>query len=234
MRTATARSWRETVTPRPPGRRYWEERLAHYLGGSIGDGSAVLVPAGATFENEPLQVRQRLGDGEATGTRLQVVSEERERDRVAGRGSGPSAASVTSSRSRVVRDQRVSATDTDPRSARRGPAARVVAPARSSARSAREVVAERVGAALGPEADGRRDRVEQVVGCDENAVTQQAQLPVGVAGGGNDCPAVASRLPASMWIGFFVEADVRPVEGALADQLVRDVAGDAAAGGTSR
>ena len=53
-----------------------------------------------------------------------------------------------------------------------------------------EVVAERVGPARGPEPDRRRDRREQVVGGDQDAVLEQRQLAVRVPRGGDDLPAV--------------------------------------------
>ena len=66
-----------------------------------------------------------------------------------------------------------------------------------------EVVAERVGPARRPEADGRRDRIEKVVGGDEHAVPEQAQLAVGVTGRRDDLPAVdeppASTISGSGW-----------------------------------
>src|SRR5581483_11854610 len=54
------------------------------LGGSIGKRSAVIGARGAVGEHEPLAVRQRLGDGEAPLAVAEVVSEEGEREVVAG------------------------------------------------------------------------------------------------------------------------------------------------------
>ena len=53
-----------------------------------------------------------------------------------------------------------------------------------------EVVAERVGPARGPEPDRGRDPDEEVVGRDEHAVLEQAELAVRVAGCGDELPAV--------------------------------------------
>ena len=59
---------------------------------------------------------------------------------------------------------------------------------------------------------------------DEHAVAQQAELPVGVAGRGDELPAVdvlaglhEDRIP--------LVADERPIHGALADELRRDGVG---------
>ena len=50
-------------------------------------------------------------------------------------------------------------------------------------------VAERVRAAIRVEADGRRDPREEMVACDQHAVLQEADVPVGVAGKLEDAPA---------------------------------------------
>ena len=60
-----------------------------------------------------------------------------------------------------------------------------------------EVVAERIGAARRPEPDGRRDAAEQMVGGDEHAVAEEAELAVGVARRGDELPAVDAARPAS-------------------------------------
>ena len=54
----------------------------------------------------------------------------------------------------------------------------------------REVVAERVGARVRVEPDGRRDRAEEVVAGDEDAVAQEAEVAVRVAGKLEHLPAV--------------------------------------------
>ena len=48
-------------TPGAGTRRF----LVHQLGRSIGNGPGVPVAAGAAEDDEPLEVRQRFGDGEA-------------------------------------------------------------------------------------------------------------------------------------------------------------------------
>ena len=53
-----------------------------------------------------------------------------------------------------------------------------------------EVIPERVRSARGPEAHGRRDPREQVIGCDQHAVVEQRQLAVGVARRRDELPAV--------------------------------------------
>ena len=89
-----------------------------------------------------------------------------------------------------------------------------------------EVVAERVGPARRPEADGRRDPREQVVGGDQDTVPEQRQLAVGMARGGHELPAVEA-------VAVVDELGIRdrPQEGAeqqpLPDQLLGDRFGDA-------
>jgi DNA repair photolyase len=179
------------------------------------------VAVGATVENQALQVGQRLGDCEAARARLQVVAEKRERHGIAGLG-------LTSERSFrrieslfVMRDQRVGAAH--------GILDRLTVARQREAwgqldrlLQRGEVVAERVRPALGPEADRRRDRIEQVVGSDEDVVTEQAKLTVRVTGRRNDGPAT-HVIPGGDRRGRVVVADVRPVVGSLLDQLVRDV-----------
>ena len=53
------------------------------LARSIGDVSDVLAPLGPVLEHEPLEVGQRLRDGEAPRGGLQLGAEEVERDLVA-------------------------------------------------------------------------------------------------------------------------------------------------------
>ena len=53
-----------------------------------------------------------------------------------------------------------------------------------------DVVPERIGAALRPEADRRRDPPEQVVGRDEHPVLEEAELAVGMPGRRHELPAV--------------------------------------------
>ena len=62
----------------------WVLEGSSKLARSIGNGPAVVpAPFGALLEDEPLEVRERLGDGEAPGCGLQVGAEEVERDLVA-------------------------------------------------------------------------------------------------------------------------------------------------------
>ena len=84
----------------------------------------------------------------------------------------------------------------------------------------REVVAERVGPARGPEPDRGRDPLEQVIRGDEHAVAQEAQLPVRVPGRSDQLP------PVDVLAGLDEDrvtlvADERPVDGALPDELRR-------------
>src|SRR3954453_7585078 len=44
-----------------------------------------------------------------------------------------------------------------------------------------EVCAERIGATVGIQADRRRDRLQQMVAADQDAVAEEAEVPVGVA-----------------------------------------------------
>ena len=86
----------------------------------------------------------------------------------------------------------------------------------------REVVAEGIGAARGPEPDGRRDPPEEMIGGDEHAVLQQAELTVGVTGRGDELPAV-DVLPGPDEERVALVADERPVDRALPDELRGDV-----------
>ena len=90
----------------------------------------------------------------------------------------------------------------------------------------REVVAQRIGTARRPEPDRRRDPPEQMIRGDQHAVAKEAELPVGVTGCGDELPAVdlLARLDEDR---VALVADERPVHGALADELVRDVVGRA-------
>ncbi len=54
----------------------------------------------------------------------------------------------------------------------------------------REVVAERIRTARRPEAHGRGDPSQEVVGRDEDAVLQETELTVGVTGCSDELPAV--------------------------------------------
>ena len=63
-----------------------------------------------------------------------------------------------------------------------------------------EVVAERIRPARRPETDGRRERPKEMVGRDEDAVANEAQLPIGVAWRGNRAPSRRpARLPPPGW-----------------------------------
>ena len=53
-----------------------------------------------------------------------------------------------------------------------------------------DVVAQRIGPALRPEAHRRRDPPQQVVGGDEHVVREEAELAVGVARSRDELPAV--------------------------------------------
>jgi hypothetical protein len=200
------------------GRRYWAVVRRPLLRGSIGNPLGGLLSAGAAFERETLEVRERLGDREPAGSGLEVVAEQRKGDLVG-------AARLLAERGRrgrqavaMVGDQLAGATD---RVAQRIPVARERERRAEVDRRAQrvEVVPERVGAARRPEADRGRDPVEEVVGGDEHAVPQQHQLAVGVARRGDRLPAVhdVARVEEP---GVALEADERPVGRALLDQLV--------------
>ena len=121
----------------------------------------MVVPAarGPALPDEPLEVRQRLGDGETALRRRQLPPEDVERDLVGGsRGSPSSAASVSSSRSRWC--------SISSRARAAGVVDRLPVPGVDDARreldrprERGEVVAERVGPALRVETDRRRDPV---------------------------------------------------------------------------
>jgi hypothetical protein len=183
------------------------------------------VASGAPFEHEALEVRQRLRDREAPGGRLQVVAEERERDLIGGPGLALERRHRRLKTLAVVRQQFVRPRDrvgewlAVPRERQRG--------LEVDRRPERvEVVPERIGAARRPEADGRRDTPEQVVGGDQHALPEQHQLAVGVTRGGNCLPAV-DDVTGIEQVGVRPVADERPVGRSLLDQLVRHVRWDA-------
>ena len=138
------------------------------LGRSIGNDPDVLVPFGPILEHEPLEVGERLGDGEPPRGGLQVRAEEVERELVArARAVGERGLGHPEPLA-VVLDQLVCAPH--------GILDRLAVTGQSNARreldralERPQVVAERVGPARGPEADRRRDSAEQVVGRDEHA-----------------------------------------------------------------
>ena len=84
-----------------------------------------------------------------------------------------------------------------------------------------EIVAERIRPARRPEADGRRDPPEQVVGGDQNTILEQRQLTVGMTRGGDDVPAVETVTVVDE-LGVQDRPDERLVEQSLADQLLGD------------
>src|SRR5262249_27995259 len=85
-------------------------------------------------------------------------------------------------------------------------------------------VAEGMGGATRPEADRGRGSAEEVVGRDEDAVPEKAELAVRVARCTDELPAV-DRLSGGDQDRVSLIADERPVDGALADELARDVVG---------
>jgi DNA repair photolyase len=91
-----------------------------------------------------------------------------------------------------------------------------------------EVVAERIGAAVGIEADRRRDPPEQMVAADQHAVTEKAEMPVGVSGQLDDVPArkLASFVE-QLWIDRV--ADERRERMASSNEVVRHRLRDAVA-----
>ncbi len=91
--------------------------------------------------------------------------------------------------------------------------------------SASEIVAERVGPALRPEADGRRDAVEEMIGGDEGPVAVEHQLAVRMPWRGDGLPAV-HEVAGLEQLGVGLEADELPVHGPLLDQLGGHPVGD--------
>ena len=89
-----------------------------------------------------------------------------------------------------------------------------------------EIVAQRVGAASRPQPDRRGDRIEHVVGCDEHVVADEHQLAVGVAGCRDRAPS-ADVVAGIEKPRIGLEADERPPEGTLLDQLPHDLVGHA-------
>ena len=83
-----------------------------------------------------------------------------------------------------------------------------------------EVVAERIGTALEIKTDGGRDRVEQVIAADQDAVAQEADVAVGVARKLEHRPAVQLASLVQQ-LGVVREADERGERVALLDQLAR-------------
>src|ERR1051325_7443666 len=83
-----------------------------------------------------------------------------------------------------------------------------------------EVLAERVGARVGIEAHGRRDRAEQVIAGNEDAVAQQAEMAVCVTGQLEDLPTGdLFALPDRPRVAR--EADERAERGRLVPELGR-------------
>ncbi len=143
--------------------------------------------------DEPLEVGERLGDGESSGGGAEIVAEERIRHLVPGARLGPERGRREPQPLLVMRDQLTRAAD------RVGDDVSVTAVGDRGRELDRalerlDVVAERIGSALRPEPDGRGDPREKVIGCNQDAVSQKRQLTVGVAGRGNDLPAV-QQLP---------------------------------------
>ena len=67
--------------PRSPGPRYWRE-VRPLLRGSIGDADDIsaallVVTLGPAVTHQPLEMGQRLGDGEPTRAGPEIVAEER-------------------------------------------------------------------------------------------------------------------------------------------------------------
>src|SRR5215208_5159582 len=211
-RAASARSSKKIVTPGSPGRGYSRRRRPR-LRLSIGQGSAVTGARGAALVDEPLEVRERLGDGKAPRGRAQLAPEELERDLIAAARRAAERGLGLVEPAPVVLDQGLGAGD---RIGDRLAVAGVGDPRRELADAAEraEVVAERVGPAVGPPADGRRDRIEQEVGADEHAVAEQRDVAVGVPGHLEHAPAV-DLVALVQQVRVAYEADERPVERAL-------------------
>src|SRR5262245_38933767 len=168
-------------------------------------------------------MRQRLGDGEATSRRGQLRSEEHEGELVAGPWLNVERVGRSVEAIAVVLLELA-------RTARRivdgiaVPRERDLGIELDRAVERGQVVAERVRPARRPEADGRRDAPEEVIGGNEDPVPEQAQLAVGVARRGDELPTVhvLARLDED---GIALIADERPVDRALPDELGRDAAG---------
>ena len=179
-------------------------------------------------------MRERLSDGEPSGGGLEVVAEERERDLVAGarivaeRGGGRRRAARGGGRGGRAHAR------PGRRSARRGPGARARDRARSSPRARRG--SRRAGRA-GSRARGRpsaRSRSSRWSAADEHAVAVAASAGRRRAPARRRPPSRRRRSPGSSSSGIGLEADERPVQRPLLDQLVGHVARERRDGGTSR
>ena len=187
--------------------------------------SAVSWRRAAPVADEPLEVRERLGDREAPRRRLQVAAEERERDLVARPRLG--------GERRRGRLEPLAMVGEELTGSPGGVGDGLPVPGDGERRLERdrllervEVVAERVGPALRPEADGRRDAVEEMIGGDEGPVAVEHQLAVRMPGRGDGLPAV-HEVAGLEQLGVGLEADERPVHRPLLDQLGGHLVGDA-------
>ena len=157
----------------------------------------VVVPSagGAALPDEPFQVRERLGDGETALGRLGssspedvvgdlvgapwLVAERRRRSRRAGRRVLDQ---LSGAAARVEDRLTVSGVD-DPRRELDRPLERS------------QIVPERVRPALRVEAHRRRDSLQEMIAGDQHAVTEKAEVAVGVTG---QLERPASRPPRSL------------------------------------
>ena len=183
------------------------------------------MPTRCALVHEPLEVRERLCDREASSSRGEIGTEEGEREHVARLWLGRERRNGLFETHAVVLLQLLRATG---RILDRLAVAGQRDPGRELDRAVEcgEVVAERVGAAGRPETDGRRDPAEEVISRDEDAVAHETELPVRVAGRRDQLPAV-DVLACLDENRVALVADERPVHRALPDELGRDVVGRA-------
>jgi len=180
---------------------------------------------GATFADEPLEVREGLGYRKAALGGAELLAEQDERDRVRGLLlEGQRRLSAVEPRPVVVDklprpfggivDRLAVARIDDARCELDRPLER------------REVVTEGIGAALRIEADSRRDPAQQMVAGDEDAVAREAEVSVRVPRKLDNAP--ACELAAFVQqLGVGRVADERCERVPLSDQVCRDGVRDA-------
>src|SRR6188472_2158968 len=215
---------RRERSPRP-GHWYSEASRRPLLRRSIGDSPDVLGAPSRSLQHEPLEVRERLRHRKPACRRLQVVTEEREGDLITGQRLVSERGGGRCEPLGVVGDQRAGA--------RARVEDRFSVPGKRDARvegdrrlEGVEIVAERVGTASRPQPDRRSDRIEHVVGCDEHVVADEHQLAVRVAGCRDRAPSV-DVVAGIEKPRIRLEADERPPEGTLLDQLLHHLVGHA-------
>jgi DNA repair photolyase len=186
-------------------------------------GNALVVPAapGPAFPDEPLQVRERLRHRKAPLRGAQLRPEETEGDLVR-------AARLLREHGRRLLEPCAVVSDQLTGSAG-GIRDRFAVPGIDDAGceldrplERREVVAERIRPALRVEPDRRRDLLQQMVTADEDAVAQEADMPVGVTRQLDDVPPT-DMAPLVQQLGVECVADEGREGVAFLDQPFRDV-----------